>query len=128
MSCISPLAEVRVHVPLLQAIVDSVKSSPTLERLNISANAAGSGTCQALVALMRLNNTVTELDASCNSFGEEGGHALKRALENNTGVRVGRPGRRTYACMGCGVCAQASTKGPKRDGSPTATLSHPPTP
>lgn len=70
-----------------------------MERLNISANSAGPGTCQALVALLRLNGVLTELDASCSSFGEDGCRGLRKALDHNTALKVGG------ACL---LCAQPS--------------------
>ena len=65
-----------------------MRGSPTLQRLNISANAAGPGTAAAVVALLRLNNTLTELDVSCNQFGEDACGNVRRALEQNGSVRV----------------------------------------
>ncbi len=75
-----------------QAVVESVRTSPTLERLNLSANAAGEGTASAVVALLRLNQTITELDLSCNQYGQEACTSIRKALEQNTSVRVGRAG------------------------------------
>lgn len=72
--------------------MESVRSSPTLERLNLSANAAGEGTASAVVALLRLNQTVTELDLSCNQYGQEACTSIRKALEQNTSVRVSRAG------------------------------------
>lgn len=77
--------------------------SPTMERLNISANSAATGTCAALVALLRLNGVLTELDASCSAFGEEGCRALRRALDHNTALKVRG---------GAGLWAESSSWGP----------------
>ncbi|KXZ55119.1 hypothetical protein GPECTOR_3g271 [Gonium pectorale] len=71
-----------------KAVVESVRSAPTLERLNISANAAGPGTAAAVVALLRVTGSMTELDLSCNQFGEEACGGVRRALEQNTSVRL----------------------------------------
>lgn len=71
-----------------RAILDALKAHSTLERLNISANASGTGTSASIVALLRLNPVVTQLDVSVNPFGEAGVRDIRKALEQNTMMQV----------------------------------------
>lgn len=60
----------------------------SIERLNISANSASKDTVAALCGLIRLTNSIMELDVSCNSFDTEGCEQLRRSVEQNTSLGI----------------------------------------
>eukprot|EP00798_Chlamydomonas_sp_ICE-L_P006722 gene6722-3393_t len=68
-----------------KVVCDAIRNNQTIERFNMAANSAGEKeTLGALSTLIRLNNSITELDVSCNTFGSVGCEQLRRALEQNS--------------------------------------------
>ena len=56
-------------------ICDVLRVNETLEKLSLSSNALGVHSAQSIAALLCHNNTLRELDISCNNFGYGRSHA-----------------------------------------------------
>ncbi|KAG0007408.1 hypothetical protein BGZ82_005419, partial [Podila clonocystis] len=64
-------------------VVSSILANWTLSTLNLSVNSIGDNGAQALSEALKTNSTLTTLNLSGNSIGNNGAQALSEALKTN---------------------------------------------
>ena len=78
-------------------LADAIKAHPNYEQIaqnmfngeakvNMSNKGLDAGDAWIMGAALEKNDTVTEVDASSNDFGVEGGKALAESLKSNTTI------------------------------------------
>ncbi|KAL0239727.1 hypothetical protein GEMRC1_009835 [Eukaryota sp. GEM-RC1] len=76
---------VRSHRFISMALIELLKVNTTVTNLNLNGNRIGDEGARALAEVLKVNNTITSVDLGGNRIGDEGARALAEVLKvNNT--------------------------------------------
>ncbi|KAL0242759.1 hypothetical protein GEMRC1_005322 [Eukaryota sp. GEM-RC1] len=78
--------EVKDHTSVSMSLIEALKTNTTITSINLSFNSIGDEGARALAEALKVNHSVPSVDLMNNSIGDEGARALAEALKVNDSV------------------------------------------